>query len=231
MTDFAGADPDRSRARLARRRCCRRKPTPRRCFDRCDALANSTPLSRRIATRCWRRRATPTRNARAARRWARCMACRWRSRTISIAPAMPPPAARRACAPTGPTRNAVGGAKAARCRRHRARQDQHARNGVRHHQQQRRVRRGAESLRPVPHSRRIERRHRRRGRRAPGARRHRQRHRRLGADSGGAVRHRRLAAEPRALADRRHPADLAQPRHCGPDRAHRRRIARCSTAS
>ena len=55
-------------------------------------------------------------------------------------------------------------------------------------------------------------------------RRHRLRHRRLGARAGGAVRHRRLPADHRALVAGRHRADLAHPRHAGPDDAQRRRL-------
>ena len=68
---------------------------------------------------------------------------------------------RRATAPSATRRDRAG---AARRRRHRARQMQSARARLRDHQQQRRVRPGAQSLRTRPHSRGLERRHRRCGR-------------------------------------------------------------------
>ena len=93
------------------------------------------------------------------------------------------------------------------------------------------VRRGAQSVRPDPHSRRLERRHRRRGGRAHGARRHRLGHRRLGAHSRGAVRHRRLPADDRPLVAAGHRADLAHARHRRADDAQRRRLRAARRAS
>ena len=86
-------------------------------------------------------------------------------------------------------------AEAARCRRHRHRQDQPARAGLRHHQHQSHAlcRRGEEPLRPHAHSRRLVGRHRGGHRRAHRAGRAGHRHRRLDARAGGAVRHRRPA--------------------------------------
>ena len=65
-----------------------------------------------------------------------------------------------------PEAQRAGRAEAARCRRDRVRQGQPARARLRHHQQQRRLRPGAQSVRPDAHSGRLERRRRRRGRRA-----------------------------------------------------------------
>ena len=112
----------------------------------------------------------------------------------------------------------------ARRRRHRARQMQSARARLRHHQQQRRLRPGAQSLRARSHSRGVERRYRRSGRRAACAGRHRVGHRRIRAHPGGPLRPCRSSPNHRPLVAGRHRADLAYPRYRGPDDPQRRRL-------
>ena len=105
----------------------------------------------------------------------------------------------------------------------RARQDQHARARLRHHQQQRGVRSRAQCLRRLAHRGRLLGRHRQCHRRADGPGRARLRHRRLGTRPRRAQRHQRAPTDPGALLAGGHHAHRPHPRHRGTDGARGRR--------